>query len=145
MNRKHFFKFLFLTGFICVDVKPQRQDQLFKPPCNASHENLGTAGKLSLNIPVSKLDFSTGMGLYVGSSHSMIRLEVVKSPCTLLIFSLWKLLIYRGCEQNRIQDVSFVNDFCFTGVTDVSLHFIRLLACLSLLNDQKCPAWEVTE
>ena len=37
-----------------------------------------------------KLDFPTGLGLYVGLSHPNIKLEIVKSPCTLLIFEIEK-------------------------------------------------------
>ena len=58
-------------------------------PCNASNENYSSAGKLSLKIQVSKLDFHIGLGLYVGSSHPRIRPEIVKPPCTLLIFNCW--------------------------------------------------------
>ena len=38
---------------------------------------------------MTKLDFPTGLGLYVGLSHPNIKLEIVKSPCTLLIFNFW--------------------------------------------------------
>ena len=53
---------------------------------------------------------------------------------------MWIKIIYgyyRSIELvNRTYDVSFVNDFCCAGVTEVSLHFKHLLACLSILNDQ---------
>ena len=108
---------------------------------------------------MSKLDFPTGLGLYVGLSHPKIRLQITKPPCTLLIFGscdrekkiMWTKIIYEDCRSielvNRIQHRKFVfvNDFCCTGVTDVSLHFNYLLACLSLLNDQQCPTCKVPE
>ena len=44
------FFFFFLTGVICVGVKPQRHDQLAKPPCCAPHENYPAVGKYKLKI-----------------------------------------------------------------------------------------------
>ena len=115
--------------------------------------------QLSLKIQESKLDFPAGLGSYVGLSHSKIRLEIVKSPCTLLIFSswdreknyIWTEIIYGDCWSidlvNRIEHRMFhlLMIFCCTGVTDVSLHFSHLLACLSHLNDQECPTCKVPE
>ena len=40
-------------------------------------------------MQVSKLDFPTGLGLYEGLPDPKIRLEIVKPPSTLSIFSSW--------------------------------------------------------
>ena len=73
-----FLFFFFLTGVICVGVKPQRHDQLAKPPCSAPHENYPAVGKYKLKIQASTVDFLAGLGLYVGTSHPKIR-HAVKS------------------------------------------------------------------
>ena len=42
--------FSLLTGFICVDVKPQRHDQVANPPRSAPYENYPAVSKYKLKI-----------------------------------------------------------------------------------------------
>ena len=73
------FLFFFLwLGLYVWASKPQRHDQLAKPPCSAPHENYPAVGKYKLKIQASTVDFLAGLGLYVGTSHPKIR-HAVKS------------------------------------------------------------------
>ena len=82
-NNIFFFCFFFLTGVICVGVKPQRHEQLAKPPCSGPHENYSAVGKCKLRIQADTVDFLARLELYVGTSHPKIR-HAVKPPCKIL-------------------------------------------------------------
>ena len=100
-----FFCIFISTGVIWVNIKKSKT-RLVSQACNASHQNQGTAVEFSLKIQVSKLNFPTGLGLYVWLSNSKLR-QIVKPPCTLLNFRsskrekniyLWTKIICGNCQ-----------------------------------------------
>ena len=86
-----------------------KTSQFSKTSLQCFSRKYGTAGKLSLKIQVTKLDFTTGLGVQVELSHPKIRLEMVKPACKILIFFIpeieRKKLIYALKSFMKIVDL----------------------------------------